>query len=96
MARGQTTLRPDVVAADLLGAAMTDHRIRDLRRLLESEAERFGATVRVEHTNGGHLKGIFSLGEHEVFIIASSSSSTWRCDRYVRTDARRALRNLIA
>ena len=74
---------------------MTDHRIRDLRRLLESEAERFGATVRVEHTNGGHLKGIFSLGEHEVFIIASFSSSS-RCDRYVRADARRALRNLTA
>ena len=74
---------------------MTDHRIRDLRRLLESEAELFGATVRVEHTNGGHLKGIFSLGEHEVFIIASFSSST-RCDRYVRADARRALRNLAA
>ena len=75
---------------------MTDRRIRDLYRLLAIEAERYGAAVRVQHTNGGHLKGIFSLGEHEVFIIASSSSSTWRCDRYVRTDARRALRNLTA
>jgi hypothetical protein len=75
---------------------MTDHRIRDLRRLLETEAERYGAAVRVEHTNGGHLKGIFSLGEQKVFIIASFSPSTWRCDRHVRADARRALRNLIA
>ena len=76
--RGQAALRPDVVATHLLGAAMTDRRIRDLYRLLAIEAERYGAAVRVQHTNGGHLKGIFSLGEQEVFIIASFSSSTWR------------------
>jgi hypothetical protein len=51
---------------------MTDRRIRDLQRLLTAEAERYGAAVRVEHTNGGHLKGIFSLGEHEVFISPRS------------------------
>jgi hypothetical protein len=75
---------------------MTDRRIRHLYRLLAIEAERYGATVRVEHTNGGHLKGIFSLGGHEVFIITSFSPSTWRCDRHMRADARRALHTLTA
>ena len=72
-----------------------NRRTRDLYRLLAVEAEPYGAKVQIERTNGGHLKGIFSIGEHEVFIIASFSSST-RCDRYVRADARRALRNLAA
>jgi len=27
--------------------------------------------VQIERTAGGHLKGIFSIGEHEVFIVAS-------------------------
>jgi hypothetical protein len=37
---------------------MTDHRVRDLRHLLETEAKRYGATVRVEHTKGGHLRHV--------------------------------------
>jgi hypothetical protein len=70
-------------------------RIRDLYRLLAVEAEPYGATVRVERTNGGHLKCIFSVGEHEVFVVTSfSPSSTWRFGRHVRADARRALRSL--
>jgi hypothetical protein len=74
---------------------MTDRRIRDLHRLLEAEAEPYGASVKIEPTAGGHLRGVFSVGERQVFIITSfSPSSTWRVHRHVRADARRALRSL--
>jgi hypothetical protein len=73
---------------------MTVRRGRDLHRLLVVEAEAYGATVRVERTNGGHLKGIFSIGECEMFIIASFASGCFYRDRNVRTDARRVLRSL--
>ena len=56
---------------------MTVRRVRDLYLLLVAEAEPYGAAVCVEHTNGGHLKGIFSIGEHEVFIVASFSSGAF-------------------
>jgi hypothetical protein len=74
---------------------MTDCRVRDLYLLLlVVEAEPFGATVRVEHANGGHLKGIFTVNGREAFVIASLTAAPWRCDRHVRADARRALRSL--
>jgi hypothetical protein len=73
---------------------MTDRRIRDLYRLLEAEAEPYGASVKIEPTAGGHLRGVFSIGACQVFIITSLSPSTWRVHRHVRADARRALRSL--
>ena len=74
---------------------MTDRRIRDLRRLLEAEAEGFGATVTIEITNGSHLKHTFRVGNQRVFTISAlSPHNTWRTHRQVRAEARRALRNL--
>jgi hypothetical protein len=75
---------------------MTDRRIRDLRRLLAIEAAPYGARVRIEKTAGSHLRGIFSVGAREVFIITAFSASDWRFARKVRADARRVLRNLRA
>jgi hypothetical protein len=83
------------VAAHLLGAAMTDRRIRDLCRLLETEAEHFGASVTVEITNGGHVRNTFRIGTRQAFVITGfSPHSAWRTHRQVRAEARRALRNL--
>jgi hypothetical protein len=74
---------------------MTDRRIRDLRRLLEAEAERCSASIKIEPTAGGHLRGVFTVGERQAFIIISlSPSSAWRVHRRVRADARRTLRTL--
>jgi hypothetical protein len=73
---------------------MTDRRIRDLRRLLEAEAERYGASVTIELTGGSHLKHIFRVGERQTFIIcAFSPHNSWRLHRQVRAEARRALRS---
>jgi hypothetical protein len=78
-----------------LGAAVTARRIRDLHRLLEAEAEPYGAVVRVERTSGSHLKAVFNVGGRETFVITSfSPHSTWRADRKVRAQPRRSLRNL--
>jgi hypothetical protein len=75
---------------------MTDRRIRDLHRLLADEAAPYGAKVRIEHTDGGHLRGVFSVGTREAYIITASSPSCWRSSRKVRLTARRILRNLRA
>lgn len=68
--------------------------LRDLRRLLESVAEPFGATVIVEHTRGNHLRGTFAIGTRQVFIITSWSPSDWRAGRQIEANARRMLREL--
>jgi hypothetical protein len=73
---------------------MTARRLRDLRRLLESVAEPFGATVIVEHTSGNHLRGTFAIGTRQAFIIASWSPSDWRAGRQIEANARRMLREL--
>jgi hypothetical protein len=76
---------------------MTDRRIRDLQRLLETEAKRFGASVTVETTNGSHLRHIFRLGDRQTFVISGfSPHNSWRSHRQVRAEARRVLRNLTA
>jgi hypothetical protein len=75
---------------------MTDRRIRDLRRLLTDEAAPYGARVRIEKTNGSHLKSTFSVGEREAYMVSAYTPSDWRASRKVRADARRILRNLIA
>jgi hypothetical protein len=75
---------------------MTNRRIRDLHRLLTNEAKPYGATVRIEHTNGGHLKGIFKVGERKAYIITAFTPSCWRFGHHVRAEARRILRNLRA
>jgi hypothetical protein len=63
---------------------MTDHRIRDLHRLLEIEAER-------------HVRNTFRIGTRQAFVITGfSPHSAWRTHRQVRAEARRALRNLTA
>jgi hypothetical protein len=53
--------------------------------------------VRIERTNGGHLKGIFSVGEHEVlcYRLVLTELLALRSVR-VRADARRVLRSLTA
>jgi hypothetical protein len=75
---------------------VTARRLRDLRRLLQAEAEAHGAEVRIERTSGSHLRGVFSVGGRETSIFMAWSP---RCDyqnrRYVVTDARRALRGLV-
>ena len=73
---------------------MVSRRIRDLSRLLEGLAEPYGATVLVEQTNGGHLRGVFTLGARQVFIITGFSPSDWRVNRKVKATARRTLREL--
>jgi hypothetical protein len=73
---------------------MADRRIRDLRRLLEAEAQPFGANLAIETTGGCHWRCIFTLGSQRAFIIASRSSSDRREHRHVRADARRTLRHL--
>jgi hypothetical protein len=73
---------------------MTDRRIRDLRRLLQTVADAYGATVIVEMTRGSHLRGTFTLGTRQAFIISSLTPSDRRASRYVEADARRALRQL--
>jgi len=75
---------------------MTDRRIRDLRRLLETEAERYGASVIVDLTNGSHVRGTFRIGDRHTFIFTGFSPGNWRVHRKVRSDARRALRNPTA
>jgi hypothetical protein len=73
---------------------MADRRIRDLRRLLQTVAEAYGAAVVVKHTRGNHLRGTFTLGARQRFIIISSSSSDPNVSRHVKADARRTLRSL--
>ena len=74
---------------------MTDRRIRDLRRLLESVAEPYGATVSIEQTSGNHLRGVFTIGTRQTLIITGFSPSDWRVSRQVKSDARRKLRELM-
>jgi hypothetical protein len=69
-------------------------RLRDLRRLLTAEAAPFGAKVRIERTNGSHIRGIFRVGAREASIVTAFTPGDWRFDRKVRADARRVLRNL--
>jgi hypothetical protein len=73
---------------------MANRRIRDLRRLLETVAEPFGATVLIEHTRGSHLRGTFVVGTRQAFIITSFTPSDRRVRYRVQTDARRTLRSL--
>jgi len=73
---------------------MTDRRVRDLRRLRKAEAGLFGAAVMIEHTCGGHIKALFSIGNQQAFITTSSPNSAWRQHRHVRADARRSLKSL--
>jgi hypothetical protein len=73
---------------------MTARRIRDLYRLLEAEAAPYSASIKIEPTAGGHLRGVFSIGARRIFITISLSPSTRRVHRHVRADARRALRSL--
>jgi hypothetical protein len=73
---------------------MADRRIRDLRRLLETIAEPYGASVLIEQTHGGHLRGTFTMGAQQAFIITGSSPSDWRVARKVKAAARRTLREL--
>jgi len=76
---------------------MTERRLRDLHKLLTLEAAPYGASVSLEHTSGGHLRGTFTVGSHHTFIITSfTPSSTYRQHRHVRADARRALRRLTS
>jgi hypothetical protein len=73
---------------------MTARRLRDLRRLLEAEAEAYSAAVRIEHTGSTHVKAVFNVAGRQTFIITGLTPSDWRHGRKVRADARRALRNL--
>jgi hypothetical protein len=73
---------------------VTGRRLRDLRRLLQAEAEPHGAVGRIERTGGSHLKATFDVAGRQTFIITSWSPSTWRFGCYVRAEARRALREL--
>jgi hypothetical protein len=74
---------------------MTHRHVRDIHRLLEAEAAPYGASVEIEHTNGGHLRGVFHVGGQHVFIITSTTpSSTERLHQNIRHDARRALRSI--
>jgi hypothetical protein len=73
---------------------MTARRLRDLRRLLESVAEPFGAAVVVEQTRGNHLRGTFTVGTHQAFIVTGLSPSDWRVNRNVESIARQKLREL--
>ena len=73
---------------------MTTRRTRDLRRLLEIEAQMRGARVRLEPTGGGHWRAVFSQGANEVFLITAATASDWRVHRHVRAGARRMLRTL--
>jgi hypothetical protein len=76
---------------------MTARRIRDLRRILEAEAEPYGASVTIELTNGSHLRHIFRLGDRHVFVISAlSPHNSWRTHRQVRAEARRVLRQLAS
>ena len=74
---------------------MTARRIRDLRRLLEAEAQVYDARFRIMQTGGDHLRIVFSQGANHTFIITGSTPSDWRHRRVVRAAARRALRNLL-
>jgi hypothetical protein len=73
---------------------MADRRIRDLRRLLQTVAEPYGAAVVVEHTRGNHLRGVFTIGTRQTSIITAHTPSDWRVSRKVQSDARRKLRAL--
>ena len=75
---------------------MTARRIRDLRRLLQAEAQVYGAHVRIEHTGSTHLRAVFSHGDGQVFILAAATPSDWREHRHLRARARRALRSIIS
>jgi hypothetical protein len=70
---------------------MTDRRLRDLRRLLETVAEHFGATVLIEQTRGNHLRGVFTVGTRQALVVTGFSPRDWRM---VQSDARRKLREL--
>lgn len=75
---------------------MTDRRIRDAKRLLEPLADAHGGKVRIELTNGGHMRAVFIIGAHEIPIIASfSPKSEWRPHRQTEAIARRKLREIV-
>jgi len=74
---------------------VTARRIRDLRRLLQAEAQIHGARVRIEHTGGDRLRAVFSQGANQVCVVAAATPSDWRDYRHLRARARRALRSLI-
>lgn len=71
-------------------------RLRDLRRLAQSMAEPYGATVTIGPTNGSHLKVTFAKDGRRSFVIASYSPSDRRADHRIRSDAHRALQKITA
>jgi hypothetical protein len=73
---------------------MADRRFRDLRRLLDTLADPYGAAVIIEKTGGSHWRCTFTLGARHAFIIASFSPSDRNASRHVTADARRTLRHL--
>jgi hypothetical protein len=73
---------------------MADRRLRDLRRLLETVAAPYGASVIIESTRGGHLRSTFAIGARHAFIITSATPSDWRATRKVERDAHHVLRDM--
>jgi hypothetical protein len=73
---------------------MASRRLRDLRRLLEAEAQPYGATVALEVTGGCHWRCTFTLGSQHAFFFASRTPSDRHAHRLVKADARRTLRYL--
>jgi hypothetical protein len=86
----------DPPRSDVKARAIMNRRLRDLQRLLADEAAPYAARVRIEKTNGSHVKSTFSIGVRKAFIVSAYTPSDWRFARKVRADARRVLRNLRA
>jgi hypothetical protein len=71
-----------------------NRRLRDLQWLLVTEAEPYGALVRIERTGGDHLKAVFTVADREAIVITSQTPSDRRHFERVKSDVRRTLRNL--
>jgi hypothetical protein len=74
---------------------MTTRWQRDLRRFLAAAARPYGATVRIEPTNG-HFRATFEAEAGRRFITISASPSDRAANRKVAADAKRALRKLTS
>lgn len=70
---------------------MTRH-LRDLKRTLAMLAAEHAASVKINMTNGGHIRARFTVGAKSVDVILGSTASDWRNERNNAALVRRVLR----
>jgi hypothetical protein len=60
---------------------MSDRRHRDLKRTFAALADRYGASVALSPTKGGHLRASFAVGDRTAHVVVAATPGDWRNGR---------------